>query len=268
MNWQKYEKEVFENLSANYPDAQLEFNSKLFGKYSQGLRQCDVIIKQIIEGVEYLTLVDAKYYSKKIDVKAVENFISMANDINADHGILVTPLGYSELAYNRAENDPTTILLDILNFDEFRQFQGDCAIPYSGKNGVILTPAFGWVIDAAQNHGMIASIYRKGLDFNMAFKEKEFIYFHFWNTIKDPLTPEKLLSNQQELIAETSTILESEIETIQFNSKILTLRKTIAENYLAVEYACAIEFDDFIFFCILICPSNRESVNKITELPT
>ncbi len=262
MTWQEYEKEVFENLSVIYTDAKLEFNSKLLGKYSNGLRQCDTIIRQVINGVEHVTLVDAKYYSDKIDVKDVETFISMANDINADFGILVSPKGYSELAYNRAENDPSPILLDILTLKDLKQFQGYCAIPYAGENGVILAPAFGWIIDATQRHGMIASSYRRGFDFRQAFEEKEFIYFQFWNTRKDPISAEILLRNQEDLIRETSKIYESKIEKIDFNSKELIVRKTIAENYLAVEYACAIEHDGFIFFGILISPSNRESVNK------
>lgn len=262
MTWQEYEKEVFENLSVIYTDAKLEFNSKQLGKYSNGLRQCDTIIRQVINGVEHVTLVDAKYYSDKIDVKDVETFISMANDINADFGILVSPKGYSELAYNRAENDPSPILLDILTLKDLKQFQGYCAIPYAGENGVILAPAFGWIVDATQRHGMIASSYRKGFDFGQAFEEKEFIYFQFWNTRKDPISAEILLRNQEDLIRETSTIYESKIEKIDFNSKELIVRKTIAENYLAVEYACAIEHDGFIFFGILISPSNRESVNK------
>lgn len=262
MTWQEYEKEVFENLSDIYPNAKLEFNSNLLGKYSNGLRQCDVIIRQLIDGVEHVTLVDAKYYSDKIDVKNVEMFISMANDINADNGILVSPKGYSELAYNRAENDPTTILLDILTLNELKEFQGYIAIPYAGENGMILKPAFGWIIDASHRLGTVASSYRKGFDFDQAFKEKEFIYFDYWDKNKDPCTAEMLLRNQEEMIGERLIIHESKIEKVHFNSKILTVRKTITENYLAVEYACAIEYDDFIFFGILISPENRESVNK------
>lgn len=262
MTWQEYEKEVFKNLSVIYSDAELEFNSKLIGKYSNGLRQCDAIIRQMINGIERVILVDAKYYSEKIDVKDVETFISMANDINADYGILVSPKGYSELAYNRAENDPSTILLDILTLEDLKQIQGYCAIPYAGENGVILAPALGWIIDATQRHGLIASSYRKGFSFEEAFEEKEFIYFQFWDTKKDPISLEKLLHNQEDFIREKSKIYESKIEKIKFNSKELTLRKTIAENYLGVEYACAIEHDGFIFFGILISPANRESVNK------
>ncbi|SFB70547.1 Restriction endonuclease [Flexibacter flexilis DSM 6793] len=262
MNWQEYEKQVFEHLSVIYPDAKLEFNSKLFGKYSNGLRQCDVVIRQIIGDIEYVTLVDAKYYSDKIDVKDVETFISMANDINANYGILVSPKGYSELAYNRAENDPLPVLLDILTLEDLKQFQCYCAIPYAGENGLLLFPAFGWIIDITQRFEMIASSYRKGFGFEEAFKEREFIYFQIWDTKKDPILPENLLLNQEYQIRERLKIKESEIKKIEYGNKSLMLRKTISENYLAVEYACAIEYDGFIFFGVLISPVNRETVNK------
>lgn len=127
---------------------------------------------------------------------------------------------------------------------------------------MILSPAFGWIIDATQRWSMVASSYRIGFDFDQAFKEKEFIYFGFWDTNKDPLTAEQLLKNQVELISERSKILESEIQPIQKSSNTLFIRKTIIENYLAVEYACAVEYDDFIFYGILISPENRESVNR------
>lgn len=113
MTWQEYEKVVFEQIKFCYPDAECEFNSKVLGKYSEGVRQCDVLIRENIEGNEKITLVDAKYYSKKIDVKGVEEFISMATDVNADYAMLITPIGYSELAYNRAENDKSSIYLNI-----------------------------------------------------------------------------------------------------------------------------------------------------------
>jgi hypothetical protein len=261
MTWQEYEKLVFKQITLCYPNAKCEFNSKILGKYSKGLRQCDVIVRENFNGIERITLIDAKYYSKKIDVKAVEMFISMSNDINADYGMLITPLGYSELAYNRAENDPSKILLDILTLNDLMMFQGYCAIPYAGENSVLLSPAFGWIIDATKRDGMVASTYRKGFDFDSAYKEKEFIYFNFWDTKKDYLTKIELLETQVENIKKYSKVIESKIDLITINNKELAIRKTISENYLATEYACAVEYEDFIFFGVLITPENRKSVN-------
>lgn len=261
MTWQDYEKLVFENIKESFPNASCEFNSKVLGKYSKGERQCDVLVTQTIAGETIRILVDAKYYSKKIDVKAVEDFISMCSDVDASEGILVTPQGYSELAYKRAENDPSQIILDILSLEDLYHLQGYMAIPYAGNNGCIIQPAFGWIIDANRWFGNLAWSYRKGFDFDKAYKEKEFSYFNIWNTIKDPLTPTELLENQVEMLSETGTIHENIIETFEEGGKILTTRKTIIENYLAPEYACAVEYEGFIFFGVLVSENNRESVN-------
>ena len=261
MTWQEYEKLVFENIKESFPDASCEFNSKVLGKYSKGERQCDVLVTQTIAGETFRTLIDAKYYSKKIDVKAVEDFISMCSDVDASEGILVTPKGYSELAYNRAENDPSQIILDILSLEDLHHLQGYLAIPYAGNYGCIIQPAFGWIIDANQWFGNLAWSYRKGFDFDKAYKEKEFSYFNIWNTKKDPLSPTELLEQQVKMLSETSTVYENTIETFEEGGKLLTTRKTIIENYLAPEYACAVEYEGFIFFGVLVSENNRESVN-------
>lgn len=261
MNWQEYEKLVYKNIKYSFPSASCVFNSKVLGKYSQGERQCDVLITRTVAGEEFKILVDAKYYSKKIDVKAVENFISMCRDVDAEEGILVTPKGYSELAYNRAENDPSEIILDILSLEDLQNLQGYLAIPYAREFGCIIQPAFGWIVDANQWFGNLAWSYRKGFNFNRAYQEKEFSYFNIWNTLKDPLTPKELLERQVQILAETSTVFENTIETFTKRGKILTTRKTIIKNYSAPEYACAVEYEGFIFFGVLVSENNRESVN-------
>lgn len=261
MNWQKYELLVFDYIKLYYPNAEFEFNSMLLGKYSEGLRQCDIIIKQKVDDKVITILIDAKYYEKKLDVKAVESFISMANDINAQQGILVSPKGYSELAYNRAENDDSNIVLDILNLDEFQFLQGMSAVPYSGKHGVLILSPFGWVIDATKRDGMIALSYRKGFSFEEAVAQKEFMYFNIWHKKKDFLTAYQLLSRQAEDVklddpSSITTITESSVEGINY-----VIRKTVAKLYPAIEYACAIDHGEFIFFGVMFSPANRETVN-------
>lgn len=268
MDWKDYEIEVFNNVKECFPDSDCTFNSKILGKYSKGYRQCDVIVKQYINGSEQLILVDAKYYTKKIDVKCVEEFLAMARDINADKGMLVTPIGYTELAYERAENDPSHIILDILTLEEIKEFQGYCAVPYAEEFGVLITAPFGWVIDANSYFENLAYCYRKGFDFDKAWKEKEFIYFNIWNKKTEHITKEQLLENQYELLCEFNEVIESSIEVIIQNEKSIAIRKTLIKDYLSYEYACAIDFDDFIFFGILISENNRESVNlsKLTGI--
>ncbi len=261
MDWKEYEKYVFTNIKECFIDSECIFNSKLLGKYSKGARQCDIIVKRIINETEFITLIDAKYYSKKIDVKSVEEFISMANDIGANEGILVTQHGYSKLAYERAENDPSQILLDILSLEKLKEFQGYLAIPYVDEFGVLLTPAFGWVIDSTSRFGNLAFSYRKGFDFDKAWREKEFIYFNIWNTKVDNISKVKLLENQTEMLKDNYEVIESKIEILEFNGKELAIRKTLITDYLSPEYACAVEYDGFIFYGILLSENNRETVN-------
>lgn len=261
MNWQEYEKIVFQNVKECFPDSECIFNSKILGRYSKGTRQCDIIVKTVFDDIEFITLIDAKYYSKKIDVKGVEEFIAMANDINAHEGILVTQVGFTQLAYERAENDPNQILLDILTLEELMYFQGYSAIPYAGEHGVLLTPAFGWIIDIIGRFNSLAYSYRKGFDFEKAFKETEFSYFNIWDTQIDGIKKTELLENQVELLKETSDVLESKIEIIVSNGKELALRKTKIKDYISYEYACAVEYENFIFFGVMISENNRESVN-------
>lgn len=261
MDWKEYELLVFDQIKNYYKDADFEFNSMLLGKYSEGLRQCDIIIKQKIDNEIITILIDAKYYSKKLDVKAVESFISMANDINAHQGILISPKGYSELAYNRAENDNSNIVLDILNLDELKFLQGMTAIPYAGEHCVLMLSPFGWIIDAKKRNGIIASSYRKGFTFEDAINQQEFMYFNIWNKQKDLITAYQLLKEQGEDIramdtSSVTTIKESSLHEVNY-----VVRKTITKLYPVIEYACAIDHGKFILFAVMLSPKNRETVN-------
>lgn len=261
MDWKKYEEFVFENIEAIFPEAECIFNSKILGKYSKGMRQCDILIKNKIYGKENIILIDAKYYSKKVDVKNVEEFIAMVSDVNADEGILITQNGYTKSAYERAQNDPSQILLDILTINDLKQYQGYGAIAYAGNNGVLLMNAFGWVIDITKKFDCLAFSYRKGFDFEKAWNEKEFIYFNLWDTKIDKISKIELLEKQTKLLAEQSEIVNSKIDVIECNGKELAIRKTKIKNYLAPEYACAVEYEGFIFFGIMISENRREKVN-------
>lgn len=122
--------------------AQLE---KIVGKYSKVERQIDIFIEGEIAGYEIKIVVDCKYFSKNIDVKQVESFCSMVEDVDAHQGVLITKKGFSKAAINRAYYGNQKIELDIINFDEIKEFQGFTAVPYVSNFSVILPAPFGWV---------------------------------------------------------------------------------------------------------------------------
>lgn len=100
----------------------------------------------------------------------------MVEDIDAAQGILITSKGYSQAAINKAYYGPTDIELDILNFDELKQFQGFKGITYSGWHGAIVPAPFGWIVDGSNREGSIANIYQRGKSYEDATKDGEFIY--------------------------------------------------------------------------------------------
>ena len=171
MNWREYEKEIHQQFQEMYPKAEITHNITLPGRYSKIDRQIDVLIEDYAAGDRIRIIVDGKYFSKNIDVKEVECFIGMMQDVGADKRLLITQKGYSKAAIMRAHNDPNRIELDILNFEELKQFQGFGALPYSGKHGVIMPSPFGWVIDATRREGTLATLYQRGLTLKDIGKE-------------------------------------------------------------------------------------------------
>ncbi|HTF05610.1 MAG TPA: restriction endonuclease [Bacteroidia bacterium] len=173
MDWKTYEIEIFESFKSIYPDAIITKDARIEGRYSKTSRQIDVLIETKIAGVPIRIIVDGKHYKKKIDVKHVETFISMAEDVEADQGILITPIGYSKAARNRAYYGPKHIEVDVLNYEELKQFQGVGAMPYSGKHGVLIPAPFGWIVDGTRRPIGLATLYQRGLTLQAAMKNEE-----------------------------------------------------------------------------------------------
>ena len=176
MYWKKYESEIFYIFKLAYPDTNIMYNQKILGRYSKVERQIDVLIEGYIAGRKFFLIIDAKHYSKKIDVKDVEKFISMVEDVNAAQGILITSKGYTQAAINRAYYGPSEIELDILNFDELKQFQGFDGMAYNGSHGAFIPAPFGWILDGTRRDGSIATLYQRGRTYEQAVESGEFIY--------------------------------------------------------------------------------------------
>jgi cyanate lyase len=86
MNWKKYEKEIHSQLQEMFPDAEIMHNTTLPGRYSKIDRQIDVLIEDYAAGDRIKIMVEGKYFSENIDVKEVECFIGMMQDMGADKG--------------------------------------------------------------------------------------------------------------------------------------------------------------------------------------
>jgi hypothetical protein len=82
--------------------AQVTLNDKILGKTGV-LRQIDISIRSKAGQFTFLVVIDCKDYGRPLDVKDVEEFIGMAQDVGAHRAALVSAKGYSETAKARAK---------------------------------------------------------------------------------------------------------------------------------------------------------------------
>ena len=71
-DWLAYEKAIFEYLRLDHPEAEVVHNASLPGCLSGVPRQIDVLVTERFGPKVYVTAFEAKHYTRKIDVKGVE----------------------------------------------------------------------------------------------------------------------------------------------------------------------------------------------------
>lgn len=263
MDWKKYENEIFETFKEAYPNAKISYNQKIVGRYSKVERQIDVLIEGRIAGKKLRLVIDGKYYSKNIDVKEVDSFISMVEDIDAAQGILITSKGYSPAAINRAYYGPTDIELDILNFEELKQFQGFGGITHSGWHGAIIPAPFGWIVDGTKREGSIANIYQRGLTYEEAAKNGEFIYVNIFSFDENIKSLDDVIELHEEgtRFAHSEATFEYTDSIDREDKKKTLLRKILRKETNLEEYTGFVEFEDFCVFCVLFTPEQLKTKN-------
>lgn len=102
--WRRYEKQIRDYLVEKCGDhAEISYDKAVDGKLSGVARQADIWVTGIFAGFieDGTALVDCKYFSRKVDVKQVESFIAMVEDVDADFGVMFTAQGYTEAATRR-----------------------------------------------------------------------------------------------------------------------------------------------------------------------
>jgi hypothetical protein len=266
MNWKDYEKKISEHFRLAYPDATIQADVRIQGRYSKTERQIDILIEDYVAGTRFRTVVDGKYFSSKIDVKDVETFIGMLADVEAHKGLLITSEGYSQAAVNRAFHDPGDLELDILNFKEINHLQGFGAIPYSGSNGVLLPAPFGWVIDGKRREGMLATLYQRGLTLEEAGVQKEWMYVKISEKSGDLATLDQLLKYQEQYTLESFHDAKiAYLDTIKRNDAHTVLRRIDVPTYPTPELTGFVEFKDFIFVAVLFTPVelSKKNIRKL-----
>lgn len=263
--WKKYELAVRDELAASLPDATVLADVCLPGIRSQTKRQIDVLIEERLSGHLIRTAVDAKLYSRPLDVKDVEEFIGMLGDIEVERGLLVTKTGYTRAAMARAFADSVDLDLDILSLEEFKQWQGRAALPFSGPHVIALFAPFGWAIDARTvPQSYLMRLYRRGLSAKQAEDRWEWMYLNIWTRHHQVNSLDALIAQQNAylLSASANRAIITQKERVDLRvSQRTVIRRAEMPQYRTAEITGFVEFRDFICFVVLFTPLHLERRN-------
>jgi hypothetical protein len=208
-------------------------------------------------------------FPRPIDVKEVESFIGLLRDTNVDRGIMVSASGYSEGAFTRAFRDDVDLDLDVLTLEELKRWQADGALPYAGRNAVAVSTPFGWVVDDQRVPGCLARLYCRGLTFEQAALNQEFMYVNLWDRRAPVDSIEALLAKQEVDIrghAPGAVISVREVP-VSVGHRGCIRRADIA-GYPTAEITGFVEFPDSIFFAVLftLLVVERRNTRKLEYL--
>jgi hypothetical protein len=267
--WKKFERAVHSEMENKFPGSTIRHDVRLPGALSGVARQIDIFIEEALPGGDVRTAVDAKQRARPIDVKEVESFIGLLRDTNVDRGIMVSASGYSEGAFTRAFRDDVDLDLDVLTLEELKRWQADGALPYAGRNAVAVSTPFGWVVDGQRVPGCLARLYCRGLTFEQAALNQEFMYVNLWDRRAPVDSIEALLAKQEVDIrghAPGAVISVREVP-VSVGHRGCIRRADIA-GYPTAEITGFVEFPDSIFFAVLftLLVVERRNTRKLEYL--
>lgn len=102
--WKQFEDLVAEIQRELTPEAKVQTNLKRQGRRSQSLRQIDILIEMKIGQFDVSIVIDCKDYKKPVDIKEVEAFIPMIEDLSATKGAIISGSGFTQGAIQRARD--------------------------------------------------------------------------------------------------------------------------------------------------------------------
>ena len=120
-NWELYERMIARLVADQFAtDLCVTPNARIIGRVSGRSRQIDVLIDARHETDNTRRIVvDAKNRKRKIDVTDVEALLGLMKDVNATHGYLASPSGYTKAAEKRAQ---MAVSIRIVPIDRLENF--------------------------------------------------------------------------------------------------------------------------------------------------
>lgn len=102
--WKKFEELVGKIQTDLAGEAVVTPNDQITGKRTGIPRQIDISIRKKVGQFELLIVLECKDYGRPLDVKDVEEFMGLAQDVGAHKAAMVAAKGFSDTARKRAQD--------------------------------------------------------------------------------------------------------------------------------------------------------------------
>jgi hypothetical protein len=265
-DWKKYEAYIFGTLQRRFPGSTVTPNVRMTGLTGRA-REVDVLVEHRLGDFDLKIAFDCKCYSRKVDVKHVESFLGMLDDIRVSKGVLLTTRGFTKTALERAHRNPRDVDLQILSPDRLSAYQHvGCAWLWKGPVAAIVEAPDGWVVDnepSAAPGGFQFSMYALGHTRAFAMNHAAFLYGSIVLKSEWEPTMEAIASrHEHELIANSPGARFERLGSLDDggseNPPQTLLRIARAPNLGGPEYSLYIDSPQGVLLLVLLCPSGTE----------
>lgn len=261
MDWRTYEVYITKHFRRLFPGSSISHDVKRQGLISKTTRQVDILIESQVVGHSLTTVVDCKYFNRKVDITCVDAFLSFVRDVRASKGIMITNRGYSDAAYNRATYDSHDVELRIIPYRDLDQFQDCWAIPYLGSHCALVSAPPGWIVDAAPSRRWLAAFYPAGFNRTEAYHKEGFIYLslskkdHNWPNLTYLLERQRSeITYGNPTVSYSPTVDREDCSTILRIIEAEEMRDT-------VEYSLFLDYPGVVLFLVLLTTKSEEHEN-------
>lgn len=111
--WKRFENLVAKIQRELAPGAKITQNERIMGRRSKRRREIDIVIRQQVGQYHLMIAIDCKDYRRKVNVKDIEMFMGLIDDIGASQGAIVAASGFSAAARERAKDAGISLYLPV-----------------------------------------------------------------------------------------------------------------------------------------------------------